>query len=304
YYDVIHENDTTYVGYYGNPSGSNRFDAYLQKINADGSLPYGTDGSGFAPGFSGNNDPYEQTINIAKKPGAGNVWAVCTITNSLQTTSGVYIQKFDAASGSDQYGTEAKEVLPMSSKLNSLAFSQLSLCDNSPVFLVTNVSNKLAAVKINEADGSTAYVTPLATSSNTKFRYGFTNFYKGQAVAVWQENKGNDDWPYAQNIRCGGSTGPASGFESSPIAEAAISIKSIYPNPVQNNLMATITSSTQSNVHIYITDVSGNVMKQFQQNVQKGNTVITVNVSNIKPGSCFIKVVNETASAASMFDKQ
>ena len=39
----------------------NRFDAYVQRINPDGSLPWGTNGSYFA-NYSGNNDPFEQTI--------------------------------------------------------------------------------------------------------------------------------------------------------------------------------------------------------------------------------------------------
>ena len=304
YYDVLAENDTTYVGYYGNPSGSNRFDAYVQRINPDGGLPYGTNGSGFAPGFSGNNDPYEQTIYIAKKPGAWNVWAVCTITNSLQTASGVYIQKYDAASGLNQYGDEAHQVFPINQKLISLAFSQLSLCDNSPVFLTTSNNNKLAAVKINENNASTAFVTALGSSNNSKFRYGFTNFNKGQAVAVWQEDKGSGNMPYAQNIKCDGSTGSVlSSLSDNSIAET-LSIKNVYPNPVLNNFTATITSSLQTSVHIYITDVNGNVMKQLQQNLQKGDNQVSINVSNIKAGSYFIKVMNGNISAGTLFTKQ
>ena len=96
----------------------------------------GVNGSYFA-NYSGSNDPFEQTIYIAKKPSSNYVWAVCTITNSLQTTSGVYVQKYDAATGSNHLGTTAKEVLPISSKLNSLAFCKLSLCSDDPVFLTT-----------------------------------------------------------------------------------------------------------------------------------------------------------------------
>ena len=121
----------------------------------------------------------------------------------------MYVQKFDGHTGTRYFNNNAKVVLPISSTLISLAFSKLSLCNDEPVFLVTDNSNILAAVKLN-SDGDKAwkyFLRPVGSSKNVKFRYGFTDVYKGQAVAVWQENKGNGDMPYAQNIRCDGSTG-------------------------------------------------------------------------------------------------
>jgi len=308
YYDVLIEKDTTYVGYYGNPSGSNRFDAYVQKISPDRSLPWGTNGSYFA-NYSGDNDPFEQTIYIAKEPSSDYVWAVCTITNSLQTKSGVYVQKYDATTGNNFFGASAKEVLPISTKLNSLAFCKLSLCGGEPVFLTTNTSNKLAAVKLKD-NGDLAWgnnIKVIGTSSNSKFRYGFTDFYKGQAVAVWQEDKGNGEMPYAQNINCDGETGSQASVAAGDIMNAAsnpVSIKNIYPNPVQNNLTVTITSIMQVNTLIYITDINGNVLKQFQQTVQKGKNSVQLNVGNLKAGNYFIKVSGKNVNAANMFNKK
>jgi hypothetical protein len=307
YFDVHIDNDSTYVGYYGNPSGSNRFDAYVQKINPNGVVRWGTNGSAFA-NFSSQNDPYEQTIYIAKDKSTNAVWAVCTFTNSLQTSSGVYAQKFDNHSGEKFLGNNGKVVLPISSRLISLAFCQLSLCNSNPLFLVTDNSNRLAAVKLN-SDGDKAwkyFLRPVGASGNTKFRYGFTGVYKGQAVAVWQENKGGGDMPYAQNINCNGSTGPATNAiaEENPALINSLTIKNIYPNPVQNVLSATINSLMQTNIHIYITDVSGNVTKQFLQSIQKGNNLIQLNVSSLHAGNYFIKVMNEKSSAATIFNKQ
>jgi hypothetical protein len=273
-------------------------------VNDDGSLPYGVDGAAFAPGYSGDNDPSVQTTYIAKEHGSGDVWAVATVTNSLQTESGVYVQKFNANTGSLAFGNTAKMVLPIKAKLYSLAFAQLSLCDNSPVFLVTSNNNRLAAIKLNE-DGSFAWqnkIVVVGSSPNTKFRYGFTNFYKGQAVAVWQEDKGTGNMPYAQNIRCDGRTGHIKpGNINVNIAD--LSIKNIYPNPVVNNLSATIVSSKQDHVHIYITDVSGNILMQNEQYLQKGNNTIQLNVSAMGPGSYFIKVMGQQGSASTMFNK-
>ena len=307
YFDVHIDNDSTYVGYYGNPSGSNRFDAYVQKINPNGTVKWGTNGSAFAD-YSGDNDPYEQTIYISKDKTTNTVWAVCTITNSLQTSSGVYVQKFDAHTGNRYFDAKGKVVLPINSRLTSLAFCQVSLCNHEPVFLVTDNSNLLMALKLN-SDGEKAwkyFLRPVGISKNVKFRYGFTEFYKGQAVAVWQENKGNGDMPYAQNIRCDGSTGSSSNnvIADNTITATNLSIKNIFPNPAQSILSATVNSSAQTNIHIYITDVSGNVLKQFQQNIQKGNNLIQLNVSNLNAGSYFIKVMNEKGSTSLIFNKQ
>jgi len=147
----------------------------------------------------------------------------------------------------------------------------------------------------------------VGSRANSKFRYGFTDFYKGQAVAVWQEDKDSGEMPYAQNINCDGETGPQESELAGNIVKASsnsVSIKNIYPNPVQNNLTVTIISSVQSNIRIYITDVSGNVLKQFQQNLQERNNLIQLNVNNIKPGSYFIKVMNKSSNASTLFYKQ
>ncbi len=304
YYDVHSEKDTTYVGYYGTPSGINRFDAYIQRINGDGSLPWGINGVAFSD-FSTFGDPSEQTIYIAKQAGTNDVWAVCTITNSLQTTSAVYAQKVDALTGTRYLGNNGKKLSPLSSRLIQLAFCKLSLCNDEPLFLVTDyTSNKLVAVKLN-SDGSPAFVTGIGTTNNVKYRYGFTDVYNGQAVAVWQEDKGSGNMPYAQNIMCDGTTGlKEAGLSNSTKSSATLVIKTLYPNPVQSNLSATVTSSVQINVRIYITDVSGNVLKQVEQNLQKGDNLIQLNAGNIKPGSYFIKVTNGITSAAATFSKQ
>ncbi len=307
YFDVHIDGDTTYVAYYGNPSGSNRFDAYVQKINNKGKILWGVNGSAFAD-YSGEFDPYEQTIYMAKGKNSNDVWAVCTITNYLQTTSGVYSQKFDANTGQRLLKPNGQLVVPMSSHLGSLAFSKLSLCyGDLPIFIIKSDNNILAAMKLN-IDGKPIWRAPvdqlLATSNNAKFRYGFTDVYNGQAVAVWQEDKGNGDMPYAQNIKCDGSTGSSSNnFIANTSITNSISIKNIFPNPVHGILNATIESRAKTSIHIYVTDVAGNIIKQFQQNISAGANTVQLNLDGVKTGSYFMKVTNEKESAGVIFNK-
>ena len=176
--------------------------------------------------------------------------------------------------------------------------------------MVTDNSNKLYAVKLNGA-GDFAWADSLkivGKTINSKSRYGFTDVYNGQAVAVWQDDKGNGDMPYAQNIRCDESTGAESlqniAANTLQLPAASLGIKNVYPNPAQNILTATIISSKTGKSYIYITDMSGNVLKQFQKNIQKGNNSIQLNVSNLKAGSYFIKVMNENGGLSILFNKQ
>ena len=214
YYDVMNFNDTTYVGYYGNPSGSNRFDAFVQKIPADGSLPWNADGSTFSD-YSGNADPYEQTININRHPWDGFIYGVCTFTDPGQIKSGIYFQKFDPNTGEKLLGNNAEELAPITTSLTTIAGSGLRACNEENIFTSTDNTNKLYACAINY-DGSFAWGSKFKTicsTTNSKLRYGLVSFFNpileenSGSIAVWQENRNGDDRPYAQLISCSGALG-------------------------------------------------------------------------------------------------
>jgi len=67
YYSVMHEGDTTYVGYFS-ASGS-RFNSWLQRINPNGTIPWGMNGSHFNTSTSAS-DNYPMTTNIRQSPGS------------------------------------------------------------------------------------------------------------------------------------------------------------------------------------------------------------------------------------------
>ncbi|MGI8951311.1 MAG: hypothetical protein ACR2FN_06965 [Chitinophagaceae bacterium] len=202
YYDVHADNDNIYVAYYGNPQGTNRFNAYVQKVNADSSLPFGVNGASFADYF-GANDPYEKTINIVFSLNESNNFsAVCTFTNSLQTESGIYMQTFSKITGERLLGTQAKELFPITNQMINLTGSGLKLCFGggaSAIFTFTDANNKLYASGVDE-NGNFMWqnqYTTLCATTNPKSRFGFTNFFNLESpsggIAVWQEDKGNGD---------------------------------------------------------------------------------------------------------------
>ncbi len=307
YYDVHSENDTTYVGYYGNHAGTNRFDAYVQRVNPDGGLPLTADGADFSD-YSGIDDPYEQTIYIAKVPGKPAVWAVCTVTNTSQTQSTVYVQRINSVTGARAFGNYARPIYRLSPKMVSLAFSQLSLCEDNALFLITDSDNTLAAIKVlREGDyGWNNYIRRLGSSTNTKFRYGFTNVTAGQAVAVWQEDKGSGNKPFAQNIICNGTTGfaPVDANTVSMVFDKKLQIQVVYPNPAREKITATVNAVKAGELAMYIISASGNAVMEQKTNVKEGVNAITVSTASLKSGSYFLKVVQGGVTASVGFYKE
>jgi hypothetical protein len=206
YYSVLSENDTTYCGYYS--SVGSRFNSWLQRINPDGTIPYGGNGSNFSTATAGT-DPYQQTTNIALKPGSAYIWSMCTFSNTGQSQYGIYVQKFAKADGSRQFGANALNVYPISTGFDTQA-GTVSLVNDAPVFLSYDGNYKLYATRL---DGNGAFVwsgnrielsSTTAGGATPKGRFGFSSTQDKQAVAVWYENRGTEYRGYAQNITPGG----------------------------------------------------------------------------------------------------
>lgn len=207
YYSVINDMDTTYVGYFGNPTGSNRFDGYVQRINADGSLPWGINGSEFAT-YSASTDPYTMKVSVAKMKKSPSVWALATMSDFNQFNYGISVQKFDATTGSRQLGELAKPVFNISDS-SPRTQAELQLCTDNPIFIYTDNSNKLYGCGLDSM-GDLAWdpaSTVLSTNTDEKGRFGFTMPVDGQAVAVWSDDRSGMSQPYAQNLGCDGKTG-------------------------------------------------------------------------------------------------
>jgi len=207
YEQILADHDITYMAYFGHPSGEKRYDGFVQRINADGTLPWGINGSPFAD-YSTSSDPYERKVQMTYDSASSILWAIAGLTDSSEVNSGISVQKFNAQNGSRLLGNNAKEVFPVSSNGERQA-SYLSLCDGEPLFIFDDITKKLFATKLDNA-GNFAWSptkTEIGSSTKRKGNYSFTHVYGGKAIAVWQEKRDNAAQPYAQDINCDGSTG-------------------------------------------------------------------------------------------------
>jgi len=206
YYSVTAENDTTYCGYYSSPSS--RFNSWLQRINPDGAIPYGINGSNFSTNTLGG-DPYQQNTNMALNPGSPYVWSLCSFSNTLQSQYGVYVQKFLKSTGARLLGAGALNIYPISANFDSQV-GNVSLVNDAPVFMSYDVNYKIYATRL-DANGAFVWSgnrielsSTTAGGSTPKGRFGFTALNDHEAVALWYENRGLEYRAYAQDITPGG----------------------------------------------------------------------------------------------------
>jgi len=208
YYSVAGEADTTYCGYYS--AQGSRFNSWLHRINPDGTLPYGGNGSNFSTATS-SSDPYQQMTNIALNPGSPYVWSVCSFSNTLQSQYGVYVQKFIKQTGARLLSNTAQNIYPISTSFDTQA-GNVSLVDDAPMFMSYDANYKIYVTRL---DGNGAFVwsgnrieisSTTAGAGSPKGRFNFTGLSNSQAVGVWAETRNGIQNAYAQNILPGGLT--------------------------------------------------------------------------------------------------
>jgi len=276
-YDGVQDGDVVYMGYKASPGS--RFDSFLQRINADGALPWGINGSD----FDTNQTNYEMDTRIAFEEGSQYVWSACTYTTTSQGDKGEYIQKFDKETGARLLGENAKVIYPIGDeKVHS---GSLHLKEDSPLILLKSGADNgatpttLSALYLDE-NGDFAWpeeTRPLATFSANKSRIQYTAPFNHQSVAVFIEDKGTGSKIYAQNFLDEDLS--INDFEN----ENAI----FFVNPVSDNWNLK-SENTISSISIY------NVLGQtiFELKNDSSNDV-SINTENWNSGIYIIKVVTQ-----------
>lgn len=207
YVPVMH-NDTLFYGYVG--ATGLRGDAFLQRVNPNGTLPWGLNGSDFAT----DNTFYELDMFVTVDTVNNFVWGLSRLTNTSQGNQGAYVQKFNKSTGARMLTDNSKAVYPMLPQPYVVPLAITLFNDNQPLLLLgkynTASSQFIYAAKV-KADGS--FVWPgdtiaLGIAQKAKLRMSLTRIINNQAVATWVETKGTIPQPYAQPIRKDGTTGP------------------------------------------------------------------------------------------------
>jgi len=198
YYEGIVENDILFVGYFA--SSDNRFDSYVQRLNPDGTLPWGINGAD----IDSSQNFLEMDTSIAIS--SDYIWAVGRFTNSSQSTSGTFVQKINKTSGGREFSNQAKEIFGLG--MEKSPAGELRILDGHPVFLIADGSGSgtgathLHAVMLDD-EGNFVWeneTKPIATFDASKGNVGLMSPYNSSIVAIFEEDKGDGNKIYAQNL--------------------------------------------------------------------------------------------------------
>jgi len=200
-YSTTQDGNVVYYGY--KAATGSHFDSYLQRINADGTLPWGINGKDFDITTTRN----EMDTKIAYSSGSPFVWSICNYTNSGQSTYGVYIQKFDKVTGDRQFTDTAKVIYPIGTwKVNA---GDLQIVNGFPVFLLkSGLDNGASPTSLHacklDANGSFFWpyeTEPMGTFIASKKRIHFSKTNNGKVVATFIETKATGGSKiYAQSV--------------------------------------------------------------------------------------------------------
>ncbi len=254
--------------YYGYTSGqNNRFDSYLQRVNSDGSLPWGVNGVD----FDTNQTNFEKNIKVAFAPGSQNIWAIANYTGTSQGSGGEYVQKFDKVTGNRLFTNNAKQVFPISADF-MMHTSDLHLVDGKPYFVVEKIngaapiSTSLNAVLLDD-NGNFAWpqqYIPMATLPRPKSYVTVLKPVNNRSVIVFKEEKtGTNANPstYAQSLVL-----PAASLGTSDIVKTKS--VTLYPNPATDVIH--LDGADNSNFIIY--NAVGQVVKSGE--IKSGEIVV------------------------------
>jgi hypothetical protein len=280
-YEGVNIDDSVFMSY-SVPTG-NRFDAYVQLVNSDGSLPWGINGSDFDTNETNN----ETEISIALNS-LDEIYAVCTYSNPNQSMKGEYIQKFDTTTGARLFTDTAKELYAIGDEI--VHVGQLHLYEDTPWFLLKNgldngaTSTKLEAIYLDE-NGDFAWTEetrPLATFNANKSRIQYTATVDAQSVAVFIEDKGDGNKIYAQRA-----------FEQIlAVNDINTGISFQYNNPVRDIL--TLESEAEiSEIKLYT------VTGQLTNTTIENGKDIAVNMSQLASGIYVLQIQTTTGTVAS-----
>lgn len=266
-YAGTQDGDVVYMSYFS--AANNRFDSFLQRINPDGTLPWGINGVD----FDVEQTDYEMSTEVAFQPGSQYVWAISTFTNSVQDQYGEFVQKFDKETGARQFTDNAKEVFPLGSE--KVHAGSLYLKDDSPLFLnKEGADNGATPTTLNsvylDENGDFVWAEetmPIATFSANKGRVQYTIPVNNQSVAIFMEDKGDGSKIYAQNV-----------VDEELSVEEFSNASFTYTNPVQNEI------TLNSNVAIEQAAIYNMLGQQVFNKTYNGTTQINIDVQSWTPG--------------------
>ena len=262
----------------GNPANANLNDVYVQRVAADGTLPWGTAGTEVLAGTA----TLRTSGSLQYVAARGEVWSVVNELDGSQSTSGTTVQRLSPATGAGQLGTGGVVVQAPSATY----YAAQTLRDTGTGLIITYTTNTsvlnrgLWATKLNYQAQPAWVAGPVQLSSvvSPKLGYSTLPFASGQLVNVWADQR-QDDGIYAQTINDSGQLGTILGARAGQPTEPL----ALSPNP---GLAPTLhlTAARAQTVPVVARDLTGRVVWQAEIPLQAGATAVPLEAPALAAG--------------------
>jgi len=262
----------------GNPANANLNDVYVQRVAADGTLPWGTTGTEVLAGTA----TLRTSGSLQYVAARGEVWAVVNELDGSQSTSGLTVQRLDPATGAVQLGAGGVVLQAPSATY----YAAQTLRDTGTGLILTYTQNpnalnrSLWATKLNyQAQPAwAAGPVPLSSIVSPKLYYSTLPFASGQLVNVWQDER-QDDGIYAQTINDNGQLGTLLGTRASQNTE----LLALSPNPGPVPTLHLPAARTQSTL-VTVRDLTGRLVWQAEAPLKAGTTAVPLDAPALAAG--------------------
>ncbi|MEZ5199518.1 MAG: hypothetical protein R2764_24980 [Bacteroidales bacterium] len=200
-------NDGFYMAWHDDRDMNNLASIYVQHIDADGNVLFADDGVE-ATLMPNRNHFYAQ---LALPPGSESIFIFWNEMDIDQINRGIYGQKISLA-GERLWNDDGKKFIEIS-PLDVYPFAARNSDADMVVFYEENASMPTATTKAMRIDTEGNFVWPdqmvsISSIQTEKVHAEAGNFYNGQWITVWEDDRNGNKDIYGQNIQLDGTLGP------------------------------------------------------------------------------------------------
>lgn len=267
----------------GNPANANLNDVYVQRVAADGTLPWGTTGTEVVAGTA----TLRTSGSLQYVAARGEVWSAVNELDGSQSQSGLTVQRLNPTTGAVQLGAGG---VVLQAPTNVYYVAQ-TLRDTGTGLILTysqtsySINRSLWATKLNyQAQLAwAAGAVQLSSNVSAKLNYSTLPFASGQLVNVWADQR-QDSGIYAQTINDSGQLGTLLGTRAGQRAEPL----TISPNPgLAPSLHLTATRAQAAPV--VVRDLTGRLVWQAVVPLAAGASAVPLAAPGLAAGIYLIE---------------
>jgi hypothetical protein len=272
-------------------NSTNTSTAYIHMKNSAGVNQFPVNGS--AVSTLGGNNHFAGSIAVYPN---GEIIAVYTETNNVQSQFGVYGQRF-STNGTRLWTDNGKEFTPLALTLQP-SFLWVYAKDSSAVCSFSESQGMgisyVKAFRVWQSTGSFIWpVKIISNASSSKTRMQATMSPSRMTMMTWSDNRQDGGGIYAQNVHIDGQIGPFLGVVNQTGPAEKYLLSQNYPNPFNpvTKISFSIPAGNSRNTMLVIYDVMGReVAVLVNGELKTGTYEAEWNAVNVPSGVYFYKL--------------